>query len=93
MHCALPQVRKGYTMLKSKLSNCLLALLLTSFAVTGCATATPEQTAVQKAIAATAPDFCATAKPIYIGKADVISDQTANEILAHNLTGRKLCGW
>jgi hypothetical protein len=48
---------------------------------------------VQKAIAATAPDFCATAKPIYIGKADVISDQTANEILAHNLTGRKLCGW
>jgi hypothetical protein len=45
------------------------------------------------AIAATAPDFCATAQPIYISKNDIITDQTANAILAHNLTGRKLCGW
>jgi hypothetical protein len=48
---------------------------------------------VQKAIAATAPDFCATAKPIYVSKNDIITDQTASAILAHNLTGRKLCGW
>jgi hypothetical protein len=45
------------------------------------------------ALASTVPDFCATAKPIYIGKNDVISDDTAQQILAHNLTGRKLCGW
>jgi len=35
----------------------------------------------------------ATAQPIYISKDDVFSDATAREILKHNLTGRKLCGW
>lgn len=70
-------------MLKLKFAACLLVGLLTSFAATGCATQATTM----------APDFCATAKPIYIGKLDVISDETAKEILAHNLTGRKLCGW
>lgn len=50
-------------------------------------------TPVQKAVAATAPDFCATAMPIYINKGDVFADDTARQILAHNKTGRKLCGW
>jgi hypothetical protein len=45
------------------------------------------------ALAATAPDFCATAKPIYVSKDDVITDMTAQQILAHNVLGRKLCGW
>lgn len=68
---------------KSKSARCLMAALILSFAVTGCATKTvPMQ-----------PDFCATAKPIYIGKVDVISDATAREILEHNVTGRNLCGW
>ena len=40
-----------------------------------------------------AADFCATAKPIFISRTDEISDATAREILAHNLTGQKLCGW
>jgi hypothetical protein len=39
------------------------------------------------------PDFCATAQPIYISKKDVLVDATARDILQHNLTGRKLCGW
>lgn len=71
---------------------CLMALLLTSFVVTGCA-GLRTQSQVEKEIAATAPEFCATAKPIYIAKTDQISDDTARQILAHNLTGRKLCKW
>lgn len=79
-------------MLNLKRGGCLLAVLLMNFAVTGCATKMAP-TPVQKAIAATQPDFCATAKPIYINKGDVIQDDTARQILAHNKTGRKLCGW
>ena len=68
----------------------LPVLLLTSCVATGCAT---PPTPIQKALAATQPDYCATAKPIYIGKADVFTDATAKEILEHNETGRNLCGW
>lgn len=70
-------------MLKLKYVRCLLAALLTSCVATGCATTNPV----------VEPDYCATAKPIYISKTDVISDATAREILEHNLTGQKLCGW
>lgn len=80
-------------MLKLTRVSCLMAVLLTSFVATGCGTTTPAPTPVQKAIAATQPDYCATAKPIYISKVDQISDATARQILEHNLTGRKLCGW
>ena len=68
---------------KRRFVVCLLAALVLSFATTGCETM-PQ--AVQ-------PDFCATAKPIYIGKADSFTDETAKEILEHNLTGKNLCGW
>lgn len=37
--------------------------------------------------------FCAVAKPIYIEDADMFTEATAREILAHNLTGEKICGW
>lgn len=60
----------------------LMAALLISFVLTGCVTSKPV-----------APDYCATAKPIYISSTDVISDATAREILEHNETGRNLCGW
>lgn len=66
-----------------------MALLLSSFVMTGCGTILNNDDAPAKA----APDFCATASPIYIAKADQISDATAREILNHNLIGRKLCGW
>lgn len=70
-------------MLKLKSVQCLLVALLTSCAMIGCATTTnPVE-----------PDYCATAKPIFVSKSDVISDATAREILEHNLTGQKLCGW
>lgn len=37
--------------------------------------------------------FCAIAKPIYIEDADVFTEATAREILIHNETGEKICGW
>lgn len=71
-------------MRKPKSASCRLAVLLTSFVVTGCATTkTPPAN----------PDYCAVAKPLYIGKDDVITDATARDILEHNKTGQKLCGW
>jgi hypothetical protein len=36
---------------------------------------------------------CAAFAPIFVGKDDVLTDQTAKAILAHDKTGAKLCGW
>ena len=36
---------------------------------------------------------CEAWRPILIGPEDRIGDETARGILAHNLTGRRLCGW
>lgn len=40
-----------------------------------------------------ATDACAVFEPIYVSRLDVLTDQTAREILAHNELGAKLCGW
>lgn len=52
-------------------------ILLTSCASTGPAT----------------DGFCLEAEPIYVSKADVLTDVTARGILAHNRYGAKRCGW
>jgi len=39
-----------------------------------------------------ATDFAWT-RPIYISRADVLTDGTAREILVHNETGGEMCGW
>ena len=39
-----------------------------------------------------APD-CAAWRPVLVADADVLTPETARAILAHNLTGRRLCGW
>ncbi|WP_208452888.1 hypothetical protein [Burkholderia gladioli] len=36
---------------------------------------------------------CSWTKPIYLNKADVLTDDTAAEILEHNRAGAKNCGW
>lgn len=36
---------------------------------------------------------CKWVQPIYIGKQDRLTDHTADQILAHNMTGQRLCGW
>jgi len=36
---------------------------------------------------------CDWTRPIYVEEADVLTDSTAQAILAHNRAGAKLCGW
>lgn len=36
---------------------------------------------------------CGAWRPILIADADVLMPDTARAVLAHNLTGRRLCGW
>lgn len=36
---------------------------------------------------------CEAFRPIYTSRADVFTDGTAEQLLAHNLTGARLCGW
>ena len=53
-------------------------------------------TAALTAGCATSPVFkddCDWAKPILPSKADVLTPETKRQILAHNETGEKLCGW
>ena len=36
---------------------------------------------------------CILFKPIYVSKDDVLTDDTAKQILAHNRAGAARCGW
>ncbi|WP_186296888.1 hypothetical protein [Cupriavidus campinensis] len=36
---------------------------------------------------------CDWTRAIYVDKADVLTDATAEAILAHNRAGAKVCGW
>jgi hypothetical protein len=36
---------------------------------------------------------CAGWQPILVSRADVLTDGTARQVLAHNEAGRSLCGW
>lgn len=38
-------------------------------------------------------DDCDWSKPIRPSRADVLTDGTKRQILAHNEAGKKLCGW
>lgn len=38
-------------------------------------------------------DPCSWARPIRPSVADVLTDGTVRQILAHNETGAKVCGW
>lgn len=40
-----------------------------------------------------ATDPCGAWRPILVSRADVLTDGTARQLLAHNETGRRLCGW
>ncbi len=56
---------------------CLVSLIL----LAGCA------------LSGAAPTPCGPWRPILVGAADVLTDETARDVLAHNETGRRLCGW
>lgn len=36
---------------------------------------------------------CSWAKPIYVSKADVLTDGTARQIKDHDESGARICGW
>lgn len=42
---------------------------------------------------ATTTDPCAWAQPIRPGRADVLTQGTARQILSHNEAGASICGW
>lgn len=65
----------------AKLKMTLLSCL-TVFLLSGCSSGGLETR-----------DFCKLAKPIYVGKPDYFSDQTARQILSHNELGKALCKW
>lgn len=81
-------------MLKATLLLCLLGPLLTSCAATGVDQA---KTQVEEPVIQVKTRFVDTAcdwtKPIYVSRGDVLTDETAKAILAHNLAGAKQCGW
>ncbi len=39
------------------------------------------------------PEGCAPWRPILVAAEDTLTPATARGILAHNRTGRRLCGW
>lgn len=36
---------------------------------------------------------CAWSRPIYVSAADALTEDTAAQVLAHNETGARICGW
>jgi len=62
-----------------------LLAVLTAPLLTGCLATGPETRVIDTA--------CSWTRPIYISKADVLSDGTARQIVAHNETGKRRCGW
>jgi len=38
-------------------------------------------------------DPCGPWRPILVSRADVLTTETARQVLAHNEAGRRLCGW
>jgi hypothetical protein len=59
-----------------------IALPASLILLTGCGTNGPVQT-----------DPCGPFRPVYVGKADVLTEETSRALLAHNRTGAALCGW
>lgn len=72
-----------------------MLLLVPCLTLTACCTMNgankPDpQVVVQTKVVDTACDWT---RPIYVDKADVLSNETAATILAHNRAGAKVCGW
>lgn len=68
----------------------LLASLLGACATSGPATETEPQIVTRTRTVDTGCDWT---RPIYVSKADVLTDGTADQIRAHNETGQAKCGW
>ncbi|KVE29145.1 hypothetical protein WI93_09720 [Burkholderia vietnamiensis] len=82
-------------MQKRTLVLCLLAVLSSSCATDGPATKQPAVPCEPQIVTKTrvVDTACDWTRPIYVSKTDELSDATAKQILAHNQTGAKNCGW
>lgn len=69
----------------------VLCLTLAGCCTTSGANDPPEPQVVVKT--RTVDTACDWTRPIYVDKADVLTDDTAKSILAHNRAGQKVCGW
>lgn len=75
---------------KAGLSLSALALLAACAHAPACpSTAAPEVVTKTRVV----DTGCDWTKPIYLDKSDVLSDATAEAILAHNKAGAKACNW
>lgn len=73
---------------------CLLAALSSSCATDGPATKPSAPCEPQIIVKTRVTDTaCDWTRPIYVSKTDVLSDETARAVLAHNQAGAKVCGW
>lgn len=61
--------------------------------LSSCTTTGREIEPEPRVITRTVDTACDWTKPIYVSKADVLTDDTAAAILAHNKAGAKVCGW
>ena len=71
-------------------------LLLASLTLTACCTTSGESKAPEPQVVVrtrTVDTACDWTKPIYVDKADLLTDDTAQAILAHNRAGARVCGW
>lgn len=82
-------------MQKRTLALCLLAVLSSSCATDGPETKTSAAPCEPQIVTKTriVDTACEWTRPIYVSKTDVLSDETARAILAHNTAGAKVCGW
>jgi len=67
----------------------IIALALALSACAGNCPPPPAPVTVTK----TVDTGCQWAQPVYVHPGDTLSDATADEILEHNKTGAKRCGW
>lgn len=68
----------------------LAASVLLAGCAASCPPAQPPEIITKTRVADTACDWT---RPIYLDKSDVLSDDTAKAILAHNQAGAKACNW
>jgi hypothetical protein len=73
---------------------CKAGLSLSLLVLAGCATTCPPTPAPEVVTKTRIVDTaCDWVKPIYLDKADVLTDATAKAILAHDQAGAKECNW
>jgi hypothetical protein len=81
-------------MWKTTLLLCLLVPLLSSCETSGVAQVkTPVAEPLVQVKTRFVDTGCDWTKPIYVSATDVLSDETAKAILAHNRAGTAQCGW